>query len=102
MPLAHARNPSYSGGTDQEDRGSNPAWAYSLRDAILKKSPSQKRTGGVAQGVGPKFKSQYLKKKKKENVEVLEVTKSGNTCSEGFPAFKYFFPRFCIFLGFSF
>jgi hypothetical protein len=29
-------------------------------------NPSQKRAGGVAQGVGPEFKSQYYKKKKKE------------------------------------
>jgi hypothetical protein len=31
-----------------------------------KKKPSQKRAGGVAQGVGPEFKSQYHKKKKTE------------------------------------
>jgi hypothetical protein len=30
----------------------------------LEKSASQKRAGGVAQGVGPKFKPQYCKKKK--------------------------------------
>jgi hypothetical protein len=30
----------------------------------LKKNPSQKRAGGVAQGVGPEFKPQYCKKKK--------------------------------------
>jgi hypothetical protein len=28
------------------------------------KNPSQKRAGGVAQGVGPDFKPQYHKKKK--------------------------------------
>jgi hypothetical protein len=27
------------------------------------KNPSQKRAGGVAQGVGPEFKPQYRKKK---------------------------------------
>jgi hypothetical protein len=31
----------------------------------LEKNPSQKRAGGVAQGVGPEFKPQYCKKKKK-------------------------------------
>jgi hypothetical protein len=31
-----------------------------------KKTPSQKRAGGVAQGVGPEFKSQYRKKKKRK------------------------------------
>jgi hypothetical protein len=35
----------------------------------LKKSPSQKRAGGVTQGVGPEFKPQYHKKKKKEEKE---------------------------------
>jgi hypothetical protein len=29
----------------------------------MKKKPSQKRDGGVAQGVGLEFKSQYCKKK---------------------------------------
>jgi hypothetical protein len=35
-------------------------------------SPSQKRAGGVAQGVGPEFKPQYRKKKKKEE-ELLVI-----------------------------
>jgi hypothetical protein len=34
--VAHACNPSYSEGGDQEDHGSNPAWANSSRDPILK------------------------------------------------------------------
>jgi hypothetical protein len=34
----------------------------------LKKNPSQKRAGGVAQTVGPEFKSQYNQKKKKRLV----------------------------------
>jgi hypothetical protein len=33
--------------------------------AILKKNPSQKRSGGVAQGIGPEFKLQYCKKQNK-------------------------------------
>jgi hypothetical protein len=28
VPVAQACNPSYSGGRDQEDRGSKPAWPY--------------------------------------------------------------------------
>jgi hypothetical protein len=28
--VAHTYNPSYSGGKDQEDRGSKPAWTNSL------------------------------------------------------------------------
>jgi hypothetical protein len=32
----------------------------------LEKNPSQKKAGGVAQGVGLEFKPQYCKKKKKK------------------------------------
>jgi hypothetical protein len=54
-PVAHACNPSYSGGRGLENQGSKSAQANSLQN------PSQKRTGGVAQGVGPEFKPQYCK-----------------------------------------
>jgi hypothetical protein len=64
--VAHAYNPSYSGGRDQEDQDLKPAWANNLRDPILKKTPSWKWVGGVAEGVGPKFKLQYHQKKKKK------------------------------------
>jgi hypothetical protein len=37
VPVAHACNPSYLGGKDQEDRGSKPAQANSLGDPISKK-----------------------------------------------------------------
>jgi hypothetical protein len=43
--VAHACNPSYSGGRDQEDCSSKPACANSLRDPILKNT--QHRTGLV-------------------------------------------------------
>jgi hypothetical protein len=33
---------------------------------LSQKNPSQKRVGGVAQGAGPEYKSQYHKKKKKK------------------------------------
>jgi hypothetical protein len=48
-PVAHACNPSYSGG----------------RGPISKKTKfiTKKRAGGVVQGVGPEFKSQYCKKR---------------------------------------
>jgi hypothetical protein len=51
----HVYNPSYSGGSDQEDHGSKPALANNWRDLIFK-IPNTKRAGGVAQGVGPEFK----------------------------------------------
>jgi hypothetical protein len=43
--VAHACNPSYSGGRDQEDQGSKSSQANSLRDPILKK-PITERDGG--------------------------------------------------------
>jgi hypothetical protein len=39
-------------------------------ETLSQKNPSRKRTGGVAQGEGPKFKPQYRKKKKKSQVLV--------------------------------
>jgi hypothetical protein len=36
-----------------------------LRRHYLEKNPSQKRAGGVAQGVGPEFKTQYHNNKKR-------------------------------------
>jgi hypothetical protein len=65
-PVAHAYNPSYSGGRDQEDHGSNLAQAYSSQDPTLKKPITQKRAGGSAPGVGPEFKPAYYKKKEKK------------------------------------
>jgi hypothetical protein len=40
--VAHTCIPSYSGGRDQEDLGSKPAWANSLRDPISKKTLHKK------------------------------------------------------------
>jgi hypothetical protein len=59
--VTHACNPSYSGGRDQEDRCSKPAWANSSQDPTLK-NPSKNRAGGMAQGEGPEFNPQYRKK----------------------------------------
>jgi hypothetical protein len=41
--VAHACNPSYSGGRDQEDCSLKPAQGNSSRDPISKTKPSQKR-----------------------------------------------------------
>jgi hypothetical protein len=49
--VTHTCNPTYSGGRDQENRCSRPAWANSSPDPILKKTHHKKRAGGVAQGV---------------------------------------------------
>jgi hypothetical protein len=40
--VAHASNPNYSGGRDQEDRSSKPAWANSLQDPVSKKPFTEK------------------------------------------------------------
>jgi hypothetical protein len=40
--VAHACNPSYLVGRDQEDRNSKPAWANLLKDPILKKTYHEK------------------------------------------------------------
>jgi hypothetical protein len=39
--LAHACNPSDSGGRDQEDKGLKPAWVNSSRDTISKNPPQK-------------------------------------------------------------
>jgi hypothetical protein len=59
MLVAHACNPSYSGGRDQEDCSSKPAWANSSTGPYLKKILHKKRAVGVTQAVDPEFKPQY-------------------------------------------
>jgi hypothetical protein len=41
--VAHACNPNNSGGSDQEDHGSKPAWANSSQDPISKKKNIAKK-----------------------------------------------------------
>jgi hypothetical protein len=41
-PVAHACNPSYSGGRDQEDLSSKTAWANSLQDPNFEKTHHKK------------------------------------------------------------
>jgi hypothetical protein len=53
--------------TDQENRSLKPAQT-NVRETLTCKKPSQKRAGGVAQGVGPEFKPLYQKKKKPKNL----------------------------------
>jgi hypothetical protein len=60
-PVAHACNPNYSGGRDQEALGSKPAWANNSKRPF-----HRNRAGGVAQGEGPEFKPWYCKKNKKQ------------------------------------
>jgi hypothetical protein len=65
---------SYSGGRDQEDHGSIPAWANSLQDPISKKSLTKNRAGGAAQDVGAEFKPKSKKKKKRKKNAIQNHT----------------------------
>jgi hypothetical protein len=71
--VAHACNPSYSGGRHQEDRGLKPTTGKWFVRPYLKKT-SQKRSDGVAQGEGPEFKPQCHKKKKNAGFDTSVLT----------------------------
>jgi hypothetical protein len=70
VPVAHACNPSYSEGRDQEDCGSKPAWANNSQDPILKKTNHKKvwwsdsRCRAWVQTLVPQIKI----KERKENI----------------------------------
>jgi hypothetical protein len=64
LPVAHAYNPSYSGGRDQEDHCSlKPAQANSSRDPISKNPFTKKKKGWWS----------TAKKKKKEIVSMYST-----------------------------
>jgi hypothetical protein len=71
--VAHAYNPSYSEGRDQEDHVSKPVQLRPCLERV-----AQKRAGGVAQGVSPEFKPQYHKTNKHKKNQRGEVTKIKN------------------------
>jgi hypothetical protein len=62
--VAHACNPSYLGGRDQEDGGSKPAQANSSSENLSQKTLHKNRAGGMAQIEGPEFKPSTAKKQK--------------------------------------
>jgi hypothetical protein len=62
--VAHACNPTYLGGRDQEDRSSKPAQANSARDPISK-NPSQKI--GLVEWLKVKARVQAPVPQKKKN-----------------------------------
>jgi hypothetical protein len=68
--VAHACNPSYSRGRDQEDHDLKPAQANSLWDPISEKKHHNKRAGRVAQGVGLSSNPSTAKKKKERKGKV--------------------------------
>jgi hypothetical protein len=72
-PVAQACNPSYSGDRDQEGHGlSQPGQI--VHETLSQKNPSRKRSGGMAQGVGPECKPQYLPHKKIKGLKQKQPT----------------------------
>jgi Na+-translocating ferredoxin:NAD+ oxidoreductase RnfG subunit len=56
--VAHAYDPSFSGGREQDRSQSRQI----VHEILPQKYLTQKMAGGVVQGVGPEFKPQYHKK----------------------------------------
>jgi hypothetical protein len=88
--VAHACNPSYPGGGDQEDHSSKPTQGNSSQ-TLSQKTKQQQKTlsqkncaGGVAEGEGPEFKPQYQKKKKGSIVKVAQSFTSSATHHDHF------------------
>jgi ribosomal protein S19E (S16A) len=73
-----ACNPSYSGGSDQEDRGSKPAWASSSPDPILKKTLQKKKKKGLVEWLKVKALSSSPRtaKRKRKKKEIAKQTLS--------------------------
>jgi hypothetical protein len=59
---------------------------------LEKKTPLQKRTSGVAQGIGPEFKPQYCKKKKRKKKTQKKKQIIHNNLQ--YVKIKYFFYRY--------
>jgi hypothetical protein len=58
MLVAHVCNLSYSGGRDQQSHNLKPARQpeQMVCETLSQENLTQKRAGGVAQGIGPEFK----------------------------------------------
>jgi hypothetical protein len=63
VPVAHAYNPSYSGGKDQEDHIVKHSPGRHCSRPYLEKPYHKNWACGVAHMEGPEFKLQYWKKK---------------------------------------
>jgi hypothetical protein len=90
--VAHAYNPSYSG---VRDHSLKPA-SQIVHETLSWKNSSQKRTGGVVQGVGPGFKPQNQKKKKNSHSLCWRCGSSGRALppAEHAPGHE-FKPQYC-------
>jgi hypothetical protein len=70
VPVAQACNPSTQEAKIRKIVVQSQPGEIVLETLSLK-NPSQKRAGGVAQGIGPEFKHQCRKKKKKKKKKTL-------------------------------
>jgi hypothetical protein len=73
VPVDHTCNPSFSGDRDQEVTVQSQPGQIFQEILSKKKKKSQKRAGGVVQGVGPKFNPSVPKKKKKERKKIVSL-----------------------------
>jgi hypothetical protein len=71
--VAHAYNPSYSGGGDQGTHGSKPAWANSPRDPILKKTHHKKGLVEWLKVLALSSSPSTVKKKNSSKMPILQV-----------------------------
>jgi hypothetical protein len=78
--VAHAFNPSYSGGRDQEDHGSQPAWANISQDPISEKQFTTK--GWSVSRCRPEFKSTSAKTNK-QTENTSRLVNDGDFCVSG-------------------
>jgi hypothetical protein len=73
--VAHACNPTYSGGRDQEDRGSKPAWVNSSARPYLKKPFTKYKEA-------KKKKKPFIKKGLVEWLKVKAMSSSPSTAKK--------------------
>jgi hypothetical protein len=64
--MVHTCNPSYSGGRDQEDRGSKPARANSSHETLSRKTQHKKGLLEWLTGLALRLNPSPTKKKKKK------------------------------------
>jgi hypothetical protein len=73
--VAHTCNPSYSGEEIRRMPVQSQPRKIVSKTPISQKNQSQKRAGGVTQGVGPEYKPQYHKKINKVRSNFLCIIK---------------------------
>jgi hypothetical protein len=80
--VARASNPSYSGGRDQKDCSSKPAWANSSQDPISKKSITEKELVEWLKVYALTSNPRTTKKKKKVQRRALKMAEKKPDSSE--------------------